>query len=101
MKIDFKEISVSWFNKLIHSEDLKVLADKRFDICLKCPHKKELFEGKEWSLRCDECGCPLSGKVYTPNTYFHKKGSCPLGKWKDVEDEYLKNIKNHKSKNLI
>jgi hypothetical protein len=98
MKIDFKEISVAWFNKLIHSEDLKVLADNRLIICLECPHKKELFEGKEWSLKCDECGCPLSGKVYTPNTYFHKKGSCPLGKWKDVEDEYLK---KRKSKNFI
>jgi hypothetical protein len=98
MKIDFKEISVAWFNKLIHSEDLKVLADKRLIICLECPHKKELFEGKEWSLKCNECGCPLSGKVYTPKTYFHKKGSCPLGKWKDVEDEYLK---KNKSKNLI
>jgi len=97
--IDFKEISTAWYNTLIHSNELKKLADNRFDICLECPSKQEMFKGKEWSLRCGECGCPLKGKVYTPKTYLDKKGSCPLGKWKEVEDEYLKSFK--KSKTII
>ena len=46
MKLDFKEISVAWFNKLIHSNELKKLADDRFNICLECPSKKEIFKGK-------------------------------------------------------
>jgi hypothetical protein len=97
MKIDFLEIATSWYNKLIHSDKLKKLADERFNICLSCEHKKEIFEGKEWSLKCGACGCPLKGKVYTPNTYFHKGGSCPLEKWKEVEDEYLKDFKTSKT----
>lgn len=97
MKLDFKEIAKSWYNKFNHSPELKKLADERFNICLECPSKQEVFEGKKWSLRCIECGCPLSGKIYTPNTYLIKNGSCPLGKWKDVEDEYIKSFKKIKT----
>ena len=52
MKLDFKEIATAWYNKLIHSNELKKLADDRFSICLECPSKKEVFKKKEWSLRC-------------------------------------------------
>jgi ribosomal protein L37AE/L43A len=97
MKLDFKEISTAWFNSIVHSDKLKKLADERLKICLSCEHKKEIFEGKEWSLKCNECGCPLKGKVYTPNTHFHKNGSCPLAKWKEVEDTYLKDFKTSKT----
>ena len=97
MKLDFKEISQAWFNSVFHSPELKKLADERLAICLECPSKKEIFEGKQWSLKCGECGCPLKGKIYTPHTYLNKKGSCPLGKWKEVEDEYLKNFKTSKT----
>ena len=97
MKLDFKEITISWYNKFIHSEELKKLADDRFDICLECPSKQELFENKKWSFKCGECGCPLKGKVYTPKTYLDKKGSCPLGKWKRVEDEYITHFKKNKT----
>jgi len=97
VKLDFKEIATAWYNKLIHSNELKKLADNRFSICLECPSKKEIFKGKKWSLRCGECGCPLEGKVYTSNTYLDKSGSCPLGKWKEVEDEYLKTCKTTKT----
>ena len=100
MKIDFKEISLAWYNKIRHTPELKVLADKRFDICLQCPSKQEILniKGTEWALKCGECGCPLKGKVYSPNTYIHPNGSCPLGKWKDIETEYL--IRNGKLNNL-
>ena len=99
MKLDFKEIAESWFNSIVHSDRLKKLADNRFDICLECPSKKEILNIKttEWAIKCGECGCPLKGKVYTPNTYLNKKGSCQLGKWKEVEDEYLKTCKTTKT----
>jgi hypothetical protein len=98
MKLDFKEIAKAWYNKLVHTAEQKKLADERFEICLKCPSKKEVFKGKEWSLACGECGCPLSAKVYTDETYLSEKGSCPLGKWREVEAEHL--IKTGKLTNI-
>jgi len=90
MKIDFKEIVGAWYNTIKHTPEQKELADKRFEICLQCPSKKEVLEGKEWSLICGECGCPLKAKVYTKKMYMIEDGSCPLSKWKEIEMEYLK-----------
>ena len=98
MKLDFKEIAEAWYRKFNPSKEEKELADKRFEICLACPSKVEIFKDKEWSLKCGECGCPLGAKTYTPKTYLDKGGSCPLGKWKDIETEYL--IRNGKLNNL-
>jgi DNA gyrase inhibitor GyrI len=92
MNLDLKEISKAWFNVMVHSPEQKNLADKRFDICLECPSKKEVFKNKAWSLKCGECGCPLKAKVYTEYTYRDANKSCPLNKWKEVEDEHLQNI---------
>jgi len=97
MKLDFKEIANAWYNSVRHTPQQKMLADKRFDICLACPSKKETFKDKKWSFICGECGCPLKAKVYTENTYKDKSGSCPLNKWNDVEDEWLKNFKANKT----
>ena len=97
MKIDFKEITTAWFNKVIHSPLQKELADDRFKLCLECPSKKEILNDKVWSFICEECGCPLKAKVYTSNTYQSKSGSCPLGKWKDVENLYLEKLKVKKT----
>lgn len=91
MKINFKEIINAWYNVVVHTPEQKELADKRFNICLECPSKKEVFENKEWSLKCGECGCPLKAKVYTKMTYLNKDGSCPLNKWKEIEIDYLSN----------
>ena len=97
MKLDFKEIATAWYNKFSHTPLQKKLADLRFNICLECPFKQEILKGKEWSLKCGECGCPLKAKIYTSKTYLDKDGSCPLNKWKDIEDEYLKNFKSTKT----
>jgi hypothetical protein len=48
-------------------------------------------------LKCRECGCPLQVKIYTNYTYKDKNGSCPLNKWNEVEDNFLKNIKSNTS----
>ena len=100
MKLDFKEIIGSWYNVIKHTPEQKELADKRFEICLVCPSKQEILEGKEWSLTCGECGCPLKAKVYTKKTHMYAEdGSCPLNKWKDVELEHFK--KYRKSDNTM
>jgi hypothetical protein len=89
MKLNLKEIIEAWYHKFNPTDEEKELADKRFEICLKCPSKKETLKGQEWTIRCGECGCPLGAKTYSPKTYLHKDGSCPLGKWKEVEMESL------------
>jgi hypothetical protein len=101
MKLDFKEIISSWYSVVKHTTEQKELADKRFEICLLCPSKQEILEGKEWSLKCGECGCPLKAKVYSPKTYLIEDGSCPLNKWKDVEIEYLNKINRKQTKTII
>ena len=103
MKLDFKEIVGAWYSTINHTPEQKLLADKRFEICLTCPYKEEILKGQEWALRCSKCGCPLKAKVYTKKTHLHKDGSCPLGKWKEVETAHsietgtLSNIKNNKT----
>jgi hypothetical protein len=97
MKINFKEIATAWFNVLAHTPLQKKLADDRLDICLECPSKKEILKDNKWFLKCGECGCQLKAKVYTNYTYKDKEGSCPLEKWKEVEDEFLKYTKSKKT----
>lgn len=45
------------------------LADKRYDMCLKCPELIKITK------QCKQCGCvmPLKTKL--------KEARCPLGKW--------------------
>lgn len=104
MKLNLKEIFNAWYNVIDHTPEQKELADKRFAVCLECPSRKEIFEGKQWSLKCGECGCPLSAKVYTKMTYLNRNGSCPLNKWKEIEIEHLEkydNSVNYKTKKTI
>jgi hypothetical protein len=90
MDLDFKEITSAWYNKFVHTNEMKELADNRLNICLDCPSKLEGITGFPFRLRCGECGCPLKAKVYTDKTYLDEGGSCPLNKWKDIEIEHFK-----------
>ena len=90
MSLDFKEITGAWYNKFVHTDAMKELADNRLAICLECPFKLEGIKGFPFRLRCGKCGCPLKAKVYTDKTYLHEDGSCPINKWKDIEIEHLK-----------
>jgi len=47
----------------------KGLRDKRYAMCLECPHFIEQ------SKRCSECGCFMEAKTWI------KGASCPVGKW--------------------
>ena len=95
--LNFKEIFKSWITFSNPTEQQEHLAKARLDICEGCEYKKEVVKKKSWSLLCGKCGCPLKGKVYTPNTYLDENGSCPLGKWKEIEIEYLKTFKKTKT----
>lgn len=46
-------------------------AKKRWDICMKCEHKKD---DNVFGFRCNKCGCILKYKVNSDST-------CPVGKW--------------------
>lgn len=79
-----KEIISAWVIKNNPSENQQQLAKKRYNICLECPSRASLFKQKKWSEYCNECGCLLQGKIFTP-----KYDSCPLNKWREVEEDYL------------
>jgi hypothetical protein len=89
MHLDFKEIAGAWYNRFVHTDEMKELADIRLSICYECPSKLDGIPGFPMRLRCGECGCPLKAKVYTDKTYLDEGGSCPLNKWKDAEIEHL------------
>jgi hypothetical protein len=80
-----KEIFEAWAISFNPDDAQAELASKRIEICDVCEHK-----ALEPYIRCDQCGCALKAKIYTPRTYKDSGGSCPKTKWKEVEDEYLK-----------
>jgi hypothetical protein len=80
-----KEIFEAWAISFNPNDAQAELASKRIEICDVCEHK-----ALEPYIRCDQCGCALKAKIYTPRTYKDSGGSCPKTKWKEVEDAYLK-----------
>ena len=69
------------------------LAELRGKICDICPSKKVLTRKIGLATICDECGCPISKKIFTP-----KFNACPLKKWGEVDTLY---IEEKKSSTLI
>ena len=84
MKLDFKEIVLSWYDVANpKKKDGQVeLAQKRYEICLGCEHYRpnRFFKNDSY---CDDCGCPLKGKVYS-----RKFNACPLNKWIELEKSF-------------
>ena len=80
-----KEIFEAWAISFNPDDAQAELASKRIEICDVCEHK-----AVEPYIHCNQCGCALKAKIYTPRTYKDDGGSCPKTKWKEVEDEYLK-----------
>ena len=66
------------------TQDQFELAENRFKICEGCEHRGSYFgtEANRNIEKCNQCGCPLSKKVFSP--VFN---ACPLNKWKDVDSE--------------
>lgn len=66
-----KEILLAYANLVNPTEEQQKLAEKRLSICTKCD-----FFGEAIVDYCKECGCPLKGKIFSPNQY-----GCRIGKW--------------------
>jgi hypothetical protein len=85
--IVFADILDGWTNMYINNSATEEIAAKRAKICAECPHAQYvssqgvqalIVEGRLKyikSLKCGECGCPLSAKVRSLDSY------CPIGKW--------------------
>ena len=68
------EIAKAWIIAANPSPEEEKKALSRSAICDECPEKKHNDHLK--FFYCDECGYPLSKKIYSPIN------SCPLKKWK-------------------
>jgi hypothetical protein len=84
--INFLEIIDAW--KIAHNPTPKQeeLAKLRFDICNICPFKKVVTNKLKIATICEECGCPISKKIFSP-----KFNACPLSKWGEVDNIYIPN----------
>lgn len=92
--LDLKDIVTSWATALNPTNEQKILAEKRYEICLGCEYygKKRPVTGDEY---CKKCLCPIQKKIFSQKL----RDTCPLGKWKLVEAEYRQNkLKNDKYK---
>jgi len=92
------EILKAWITAENPNKIQKELAELRLNICMGCDMRKEVVNNKKWSALCGKCGCPLSKKIFTD-----QYGSCPLGKWDEVETPYIKSLilKSKKTKTII
>lgn len=80
------EIIGAWVVSFNPTSEQKELAEKRYEMCLSCEHygKSRPVTGDEY---CKKCLCPIQKKVYTQKI----NDTCPLGKWKDIENEFRQN----------
>lgn len=85
-----KEIVTAWIVSFNPSEDEKLLAEKRYEICNSCTNRVNNILGVEI---CKVCGCPLSKKIFT----LKDQESCPIKKWDEVDSEF-REIKKNKYK---
>jgi hypothetical protein len=93
MKLNIKEIVQSWAIKINPTEKQKKMAEERYAVCVTCPSNVKVFD-KAWSEVCNECGCPLQAKIFSP-----KYDACDLHKWIDIENRYSPNGKLHPKNN--
>lgn len=82
-----KEIITAWMISFNPTDDEKILAEKRYEICNPCTSRINNKLGIEI---CNECGCTLSKKVFT----LKDQDSCPLKKWDSVDSEFRKTKKS-------
>ncbi len=87
-----EEIFKAWKTAFNPNEAQKQLASLRMEICDSCQHKQVIA-----FARCGLCGCPLSGKIYSP-----VENACPANKWQLVDKEFFENnikYKNEQNEN--
>lgn len=72
------EIAKSWWIAKNPTLEQSELAKKRLEICKGC---ESMVESVVFEYKCNECGCPIGKKIFTP-----VMGSCDLKKWNKVEN---------------
>ena len=70
------EIFKSWVTAANPSNEEQAIAQYRANVCDSCDRKTHIVTIDLFV--CDECGCPLSKKVFSPKP---GKEACPLAKW--------------------
>lgn len=98
MSIDLKEITKAWIDSYIGSPEQKSLANDRSEVCQSCPSMKEHYVPitKNRYYKCNECGCPISKKIWT-----RKFNACPLKKWEFVDTKHKKLFEKNSNKKLF
>lgn len=94
--IDYKEIFDAWVISLNPTPEQLELAELRLKVCLECDFRKETIKGLKWSAFCEQCGCPLSKKVFSTSY-----NACPLKKWENTDSAYIEPKKDKKNKTII
>jgi len=89
----FTEIVTAWAVSMNPTGEQLELANKRYEICKECPSLRKKM-GIEY---CGECGCPIQKKIFTqrPND------TCPLNKWRGVENSFREQLKKNKKYKLL
>lgn len=85
-----KEIASSWIISIKPTDNQKILAQKRYDVCLSCEfygEKREITKDEY----CKQCGCPISKKIFSP-----LYNECPEKKWEHVDSIYWKSTQKNK-----
>lgn len=79
-----KEIFEAWAISFNPDDAQADLASQRIEICDVCEYK-----AVDPYIHCNQCGCALKAKIYTPKTFMDEGGSCPQKKWMWIEMDYL------------
>jgi hypothetical protein len=82
------KIATAWIAAANPTQAQKELAEKRYEICNGCEHKKVITKKLKIGEVCGECGCFLSKKIFT-----QEFDACPKNKWIEVETLYFKSKK--------
>jgi hypothetical protein len=94
--LNFKEIFKAWVTLSNPTESEEQLAKARFSICEGCIYKKEIIKGKDWTLKCSKCGCPIKAKVFS-----HAVNPCPMGYWKEIDKKFGENVDEKIKKSIL
>jgi hypothetical protein len=90
------EILDAWKSSFERNPDKVELAEQRLLVCNGCEFKKEIIKGKNWSIICKACGCPIKKKIFSKQF-----NACPKGYWNEVDVLNRLNIKEKKDISII
>lgn len=81
MGFNIIKIAEAWITAMNPTDEEKVLANKRYEICLGCEYRKiRPITNDEY---CSGCGCPISKKIFEKTI-----GACPEKFWTEVDNEH-------------